>query len=82
MKVLKFYADWCSPCKSLSNVIAGIPDLKIEIDNINIEEDVDAAVEYTVRSIPTCILLDDQGKEIRRASGGMTAEEFKKFVGE
>ena len=77
MKVLKFYADWCQPCKQLSTIVESTG---IEVTNINIEEELDAAVEYKIRSVPTCVVLDNSGAEVRRKTGMMTADEFKQFA--
>ena len=81
MKVLKFYADWCQPCKMLSAVIADL-DIKTPIEEVDIDNNQELAVKYGVRGIPTCILLDDNDVEIKRQSGTMMANEFKAFVGE
>ena len=81
MKVLKFYADWCGPCKMLSRVIEDI-DLKTPIDGVNIDEQSDVAVQFGIRGVPTCILVDDNGTEIKRRVGMMTESQFREFVGE
>ncbi len=37
MKVLKFYADWCGPCKALTEVIKKAGDkVTIPVENVNI----------------------------------------------
>ena len=60
MKVLKFYADWCGPCKALTRVIeiAG-EKVTIPVENVNIDENIFLAQEFKVRSVPTMILVDD-----------------------
>ena len=67
MKVLKFYAEWCGPCKGLTMVINGAKDkINIPIEEINIDEEIMTSVEYGVRSVPTMILLDDNNTEIKQ----------------
>ena len=80
MKVLKFEADWCSPCKMLSKTIDGITDLNVAIERIDVDKDPDSAVRFRVRGVPTCVLVNDDGKEIARKVGMMTATDFVNFV--
>ena len=80
MKVLKFYADWCAPCKVLTNTIEMYYNGDVEIESVNIESDMDKAIEYKVRGVPLCILLDDNGNELKRKSGTMLIDEFEDFV--
>lgn len=80
MKVLKFYAEWCEPCKALSKVIENYYTGDVPIENINIDENMDMAVEYQVRSVPICVLLDDNGSEIKRKAGMMMIDQFEDFL--
>lgn len=84
MKLLKFYADWCQPCKMLSRVIedskADIDSLMINIEEIDIDNDMDTARKYNVRGVPTLILVEDSGEEVRRKSGYMNENELIRFV--
>jgi len=79
MKVLKFYADWCVPCKMLTGVIKSL-DVSLPVEEVNVEEQADMAIKYNVRSLPTCVLVSDDGQEIRRRVGSMTGDEFLKFT--
>ena len=83
MKVYKFYAEWCQPCKMLSKVIEDAKD-KIDPSVEFIEFDIDAemmtAVNYNVRGVPTMVIVDDAGKEIKRQSGCMNEEKLLEFL--
>lgn len=81
MKVLKFYAEWCGPCKGLSMVIKGAEDkIKIPVEEVNIDEELMTSVEYGVRSVPTMILLDENNTEIRRHVGTMNEAQLLDFL--
>jgi thioredoxin 1 len=77
IEVLKFSANWCSPCKILANTLKDV----IGITNIDIEQDIETAVKYNVRSVPTLVFLRD-GKEVHRVSGSMPLEKYKAIVTE
>jgi thioredoxin 1 len=81
MKVLKFYADWCGPCKALTRIIeiAG-EKVTIPVENVNIDENIFLAQEFKVRSVPTMILVDDGENEIKRHVGLVNEEKLLEFL--
>lgn len=82
MKLIKFYAPWCAPCKTMSDVMTTIDHPMVErMLNINIDENIDAAKKYNVRSIPTMIVVDEEDNEIRRMSGSVDKERITEFLG-
>ena len=78
MKILKFAAEWCGPCKMLSKTLEGYDEVPIE--EIDIDKHQEVAIRYGIRGVPTLVLLDDNGTEVRRKSGMMMFNDFEKFV--
>ena len=81
MRVLKFYADWCGPCKMLTEVIHNAQEkINIPIEEIDIDKDSDAAVLYGIRSVPTMILLDSNDNELKRVVGSLNQTDLLTFL--
>lgn len=81
MKLYKFYAEWCAPCKMLSKVIAEAKDkIDVEVVEFDIDAEMMTAVNYGIRSVPTMVLVDDQEKEIKRLNGYVNEEKLLEFL--
>jgi thiol-disulfide isomerase/thioredoxin len=78
MKILRFTASWCQPCKSLAKNLeeANLP-LPIEVVDIDVQSDI--AVEYGIRGVPTLVLTDGT-IEIKRLVGSKTVTELKEWA--
>ncbi len=82
-QVIKFYADWCNPCKmygpTFDRVKQDLQDI-IEFTEINVEQDTEnLSAKYKVRGIPHTVIVED-GEEIKSQSGGMGEEQLKEFI--
>lgn len=80
MKLIEFSAEWCLACKSLESRLKDI-DLTIDLIRYDVEEEVDLTEEWKIRNIPTTILLDDNGREVKRWVGNFNPNvELKAFI--
>jgi thioredoxin 1 len=82
-QVIKFYADWCGPCKiyapAFDRVKQDLQDI-IEFKEINVEQDEDnLSGEYKVKGIPMTILLEE-GEVKKSKSGRMGEIELREFI--
>jgi thioredoxin 1 len=81
MKVLKFYADWCGPCKVQSQIIKNAGDkITTTIEDVNIDENLFMVQELQVRSVPTMVLVDSDEKEIKRHVGVLKEAELIEWL--
>lgn len=78
MRVLRFTASWCGPCKSLSSMLDEINPL-IPINTYDIDEDPNLAIDYGIRSVPTMIKLDGN-TEVDRKIGLMSKKELETWL--
>jgi len=67
MKILKFSASWCAPCKVLETRMKDYKDLPVE--NVDIEGDMPKSIKYKIARLPTLVLVDDDGAEKARQTG-------------
>jgi len=81
MKVFKFYAEWCQPCKGLSMVVKTAGDkVTIPIEEVNIDENVMLSQNFKIRSVPTMVLVDAQENEIKRHVGLLNEAQLLDFL--
>ena len=83
--LVKFEADWCSPCKAMSPVVEEVAKLhpEVKVLAVDIEGDgIDEALTtYGVRSVPTFIHLRS-GSKVKSASGTVSKAELASLLAE
>tara|TARA_R110000822_G_scaffold31951_7_gene92146 strand:+ start:1307 stop:1555 length:249 start_codon:yes stop_codon:yes gene_type:complete len=81
MKVLKFYADWCGPCKTYAPIFEKVvTDTKIEYENVNIDTDTSGlAAKYSIRSIPATVFLQEDGSFTKEV-GLLSEDKLKQLI--
>lgn len=81
MKLLKFYAEWCGPCKTFGPIVEKVCEEKnISLSSIDVDLDSEMAQAHNVRSIPHIVLFGDDGRQIKSKSGAMSQSELEKFL--
>ena len=84
MNVLYFSAPWCGPCKMFKPVLQQVAsEMGIAINDINVDYDAMFTEKYNITSVPTLLILDDQGIPVFRNSGVISRDqlirEFNQF---
>jgi len=77
--LLYFCAPWCAPCKAIQPHLASIDGKQVQVLKIDITGNPNTANQYKVQTLPTLVYLKD-GKEVRRASGGMSLAQIQKLI--
>lgn len=79
MKVLRFTASWCQPCKMLAKTLEDV-ETQIPIEVIDIDENQQLAVDYGIRGVPTLVMLDGD-IEVKRVSGMLMKNQLTEWLG-
>ena len=71
MKIIKFSATWCNPCKVFDpifdKVVSKFPNL--EIEKCDVENNPELTEEYKILALPTIVILSDDNKLLLKVPG-------------
>ena len=80
--LLDFWAPWCSPCKLMNPILDEIEkEYDLKIQRINVDEDSAMVQQYNITSVPTYILLKDDGEIVNFVVGAKAKVGFIKQLG-
>jgi thioredoxin 1 len=65
----------------LSRVFEDASDkITTTVEEVDIDENMALAKQYGIRGVPTLVIVDDEGKEVKRQSGMMTEAQLLEFL--
>ena len=84
--IVDFYAEWCGPCKKFApsfstyandhKVESKLHFMKVEADNENMH---DIAKKYKINALPTMVVINKKGEEVKRMVG-INKKEFEELL--
>lgn len=77
----KFWASWCAPCRDYAPEYEKASSQNSHVLFLNINGEIEPALnqEFNIRGIP-CTILFKEGREVKRHTGYMSAEQIKKIL--
>lgn len=80
--VIKFYADWCGPCRITGKFIDELESEyagKVSFFSINVDSSPELSGRFQVASLPTIIIIKN-GKEKDRLVGGVSKVNIQDWI--
>lgn len=88
--IIDFYADWCIPCKELDALTFSDPKVislskEFETYKADMTKALSPEVEglrerFNIVGVPTVLILNSNGEEVKRITGFINANEFYKMI--
>lgn len=75
MKIIKFEASWCNPCKQLTKTLEKIdPSISSLVEVVDVDSDNPLVAKYNIRGVPVLLFINDEGVELARLTGAVNAK--------
>ena len=83
IKIIKFSAPWCAHCRPLEKIFKEIQknDTSFELVLVDIDEDEETTLKYSIRSLPTVVFLKNDS-EVDRLVGSQPKSVIEKKISE
>ncbi len=88
--VVDFYADWCIPCKELDKLTFSDEKVLEEFKNFKLykvdmtqtlsEANENLRKKFNIIGMPTVLIINSKGEEVKRITGFVNAEEFLSYL--
>ena len=84
MKVIKFGAEWCGPCKVFHKTFEDVSKMDefkdINLEEMDVEENELEVEKYQVRAVPTTVILDENDELKYKLSGNISKDELINII--
>ena len=85
VRLYKFKAEWCEPCKKLTSVLADATktlgdDYVVVVTEVDVEAEPDLAEKYRVLGIPTIVKVDEAGTKLDHKIGVASVSELVEWI--
>ncbi len=80
LSVVKFYGEWCAPCKKIDTVLLKMEKEfeTIKIYSVDIDKQIKFAKKYRIMSVPTLIFFNGEKEFGDRLVGLCSTEQIRK----
>jgi len=80
--LVDFWAEWCGPCRMVAPLIEELAkdyQGRLKVGKLNVDEEREIALKYSIRSIPTLILFRE-GKPAEQIIGALPKSALKSKI--
>ena len=79
--LLDFWATWCGPCRMVAPIVAEIAQERedVLVGKVNVDEQMELAMQFSITSIPTLVLLQN-GQVMDKLIGYRPKAEIEKLL--
>lgn len=78
--LVEFYTEWCGTCKRMKPVLEELAeDTDATILTIDIESNLETAIEFGAQSTPTFVLFVD-GQPVKQLRGGQNEQTLRDLI--
>ncbi len=80
--LVDFNATWCGPCRMLKPILEEFSEnTAVKVLSVDVDQNENLAKEFNIYSIP-CLIIFENGFEVKRNIGLLSSDDLKDFVGE
>ncbi|MCD2205248.1 thioredoxin family protein [Halobacterium sp. KA-6] len=78
--LVEFYTEWCGTCKRMKPVLKALAeDTEATVLTIDIESNLETAIEFGAQSTPTFVLFVD-GQPVKQLRGGQNEQTLRDLI--